>query len=158
VNETQQALTDVSKILNRAGWASKDEHSISGSGTVATTQVGHVLANSLDMIQQQPASERKTLLEELDRNIKELLEKLPQERKSEANEVVENLEMLVKQATREKPNRKWYSLSAEGLLEASGWVKGFTGSIAGPVAKVGAILWRDFSLGEKSEDDTRSQQ
>ena len=62
--------------------------------------------------------------------------------------MAENLAMLVKQATNPKPNRKWYSLSAEGLLEASKWVKDFTGDITGTVGKLGRLLWPDFSLPE----------
>jgi hypothetical protein len=54
--------------------------------------------------------------------------------------------MLVKQATNKKPDRKWYSLSAEGLLEASKFVKDFSGNIAGTVGQLGKLLWPDFSL------------
>jgi len=49
--------------------------------------------------------------------------------------------MLVKQATSEKPNRKWYSVSAEGLLEASKWVKDFSGNIAGTVGQLEKLIW-----------------
>jgi hypothetical protein len=54
--------------------------------------------------------------------------------------------MLVKQATSEKPNRKWYSLSAEGLLDAATWVKDFTGNIGGTILNLGKLLWPDFRL------------
>ena len=85
---------------------------------------------------------------ELERDAERLIEKLPADKKEEAPQVAENLEMLVKQATNPKPNRKWYSVSAEGLLEASKWVKDFTGDITGTVGKLGRLLWPDFSLPE----------
>ena len=73
-----------------------------------------------------------------------------------APQVAENLEMPVSQATNPKPNRKWISLPAEELLEASNWVKDFTGNIAGTVSQLGRLLWPDFPLpgksGEKAED------
>ena len=60
--------------------------------------------------------------------------------------MAENLEMLAKQVTSEKPNRRWYSVSAEGLLDAATWVKDFTGKIGGSVLNLGKLLWGDFQL------------
>jgi hypothetical protein len=57
-----------------------------------------------------------------------------------------NVEIIVKQATSEKPNRKWYSVSAEGLLDAAKWVKGFSGNIGGTILNLGKLLWPDFRL------------
>jgi hypothetical protein len=37
-------------------------------------------------------------------------------------------------------------VSAEGLLEASKWVKDFAGNIAGTIATLGKFIWPDFLL------------
>ena len=54
--------------------------------------------------------------------------------------------MTVKQATSEKPNRKWSSLSAKGLLEAAKWVEGFTSEIGGTILNLGKMFWPDSRL------------
>ena len=78
--------------------------------------------------------------------MKQLLASLPEDKKDEAPQVAENLEMLVKQATSEKPNRKWYSVAAGGLLDAATWVKDFSGKIGGSVLNLGKLLWPDFKV------------
>jgi hypothetical protein len=82
-------------------------------------------------------------LEAVNRDVQKLIESVPADKKEE---VAENLEMLLKQAASGKRNRKWYSVSAEGLLEASKWVKDFTGNISGTILKLGKALWPDFKL------------
>ncbi len=96
------------------------------------------------MIQQAPA-ERKELLEELRGQVQELIEQLPEDKKDEAPRVAKNLEALVNEATSSKPDRKWYSVSAEGLLEASKWTKDFAGNIVGTIGKLGKLIWPDYS-------------
>jgi hypothetical protein len=39
--------------------------------------------------------------------------------KDQAEEVAEDMKVLVEQATREKPNPKWYNVSIEGLIAAA---------------------------------------
>ena len=104
-------------------------------------QVGQTLTNCTNMIQQQAPGERKSLLEELVRQVRQLIAALPAEKQAETPQLVENLELLVKQATSAKPNRKWYSVSSEGLLEASEWVKDYSGNIAGTIMNLGKLLW-----------------
>jgi hypothetical protein len=77
---------------------------------------------------------------------KKLIELLPKDKTDEAPKIVKNLDLLVKEATNEKPDRKWYSLSAEGLLEAAKWVKDFTGKIGGSIQNLGKSIWPDFHL------------
>ena len=68
-----------------------------------------------------------TAVEEMSANLKEDL----------AKEVARDLETLVKEATSESPRKKWYQLSADGLLEAAKSV----GELAKPVtATVGTLL------------------
>lgn len=72
------------------------------------------------------------------------MEALGEEHKATA---VKNYDALVKEATSSSPDRKWYSVSAEGLLEASKWVKDFTGNIVGILINLGKKMWgADFKL------------
>jgi len=111
-------------------------------------QIAEVMTNCTNMIQMQPSEERRAWLEELQRDAKKLIESLPADKKDEAPKVAKNLELLVKEATSDKPDRKWYSVSAEGLLEASNYVKDFTGNIAGTIKSLGKAIWPDFHLPE----------
>jgi len=120
----------------------KDSHDIHARDII-NSQVGQTLTNCTNMIQQQAPGERKDLLETLRREVGELISKLPEDKKEEA---AGNLELMVKAATSAKPNRAWYSVSAEGLLEASKFVKDFSGNIAGTLGSLGKALGPDFRL------------
>lgn len=122
------------------------DNSIKVGGDVINSQVGQTLINCTNMIQQQSSGARKELLEELQRGVEQLLKKLPADKNDEATQIAENFSVVVKQATSGRPNRAWYSVSAEGLLEASKWVKDFTGNIIGTLGQLGRLLWPDFKL------------
>jgi hypothetical protein len=95
------------------------------------------------MIQQAPA-DRKALLEQLDREVPKLIEALPEEKKDEA---IQDYKLLIEQATAAKPNRKWYSVSAKSLIEASKFLNDFTGNIAGTLLNLGKKIWgADYGL------------
>jgi hypothetical protein len=111
-------------------------------------QVGQTLTNCVNMIGKQPLGKQRAWLEELQRDVKKLIDSLPADKKDEAPEVAKNLERLVEEATSAKPNRRWYSVSAVGLLEASKYVKDFTGNIAGTLKNLGKAIWPDFLLPE----------
>ena len=117
--------------------------SVNIGGDVMIGQVGQTLTNCMIMVQQQAPGERKNLLEALIFDLRKLIESLPDDKK---DEVADNLEMLVKQATGGKPNRKWYSVSAEGLLEASKWVEDFPSDHGGTILNLGKAIWPDFKL------------
>ncbi len=106
-------------------------------------QAGQTLTNCTNLIQQQAPGERKDLLEKLEKQVQQLIAALPADKQEETPHVVENLEMLVKHATSSNPNRKWYSVSSEGLLEASKWAKGYSGNIAETIANLGKLVWPD---------------
>ncbi len=108
-------------------------------------QAGQTLTNCTNMIQQQAPGEKKTALEALEKEAKALIAKLPEDKKEDA---AGNLELAVKGATSATPNRKWYDLSAEGLIEASKFVKDFSGNIVGTIKNLGKAVWPDFSLPE----------
>ena len=117
------------------------DQSIHIGGNVTNSQVGQTLTNCTNMIQQQAPGERKNLLEALVKEVQQLIAALPADKQEEAPQVAENLEMLVKQATSAKPNRKWYSVSKDGLLEASQFVKRFGVSMAGTLGSLEKLIW-----------------
>ncbi len=116
------------------------DQSIHIGGNVTNSQVGQTLTSCTNMIQQQAPGERKDLLEALVKQVEQLIAALPVDKQDEAPHVAENLEMLVKQATSAKPNRKWYSVSKDGLLEASKFVKDFGVSIAGTLGSLEKLV------------------
>ena len=61
-----------------------DDHSINIGGNVTNAQVGQTLTNCTNLIQQQAPGERKDLLEELEKQVQQLLEALPAEKQEEA--------------------------------------------------------------------------
>ena len=118
----------------------------SAGGSIINSQVGQSLTNCTNIVGLQPAGERKDLLEALTRDVERLIKAMPAEKQEDAPQVANNLEALLKQAASTKPDRKWYSLSAEGLLEASTWVKDFSGNIGGTILNLGKSIWSDFKL------------
>jgi internalin A len=118
-----------------------DDNKIIIGGNVTGSQIGQTLTNCTNMINQQAAGERKDLLTTVDQQVRDLIKMLPPDKKEEIPEIEENLEMLIKQATAAKPNRRWYDVSAEGLIEASKYVKNFSGNIAGTIKNLGKSLW-----------------
>ena len=100
-------------------------------------QVAQLMTNCTNMIQNQKEGELKTLLTKLEQEVKALLPKLPEEKREET---AGNLELLTKAVTSTKPNRAWYSVSSEGLLEAAAFVKDFTGNIAGTLGSLTKLL------------------
>lgn len=74
----------------------------------------------------------KSLLEELLVKISEVNKIVSLENSEVAQEMARSAEDLVREATSEKPRKKWYELSIEGLKEAAESI----GSIADPVLSV----------------------
>jgi internalin A len=113
-----------------------DDHSIHARD-ISNSQVGQTLTNCTNMIQQQAPGELKSLLTKLEQEVAELLLKLPEEKRAK---VEKNLTVLVTEATSAEPDREWYSVSSKGLLEASKYVKDFTGNIAGTLVSLTRVL------------------
>lgn len=132
----------------REGMTMHDDHSIKIGGNVVNSQVGGTLNNCTNMVQQQSPGTRKNLLEGLTADVRRLIESLPEQRQKEAPKLAKKLETLVEQASSSEPDREWYSLSAKGLLEASKWVKDFSGNIGGSLLNLGKLFWPDFQLSE----------
>lgn len=74
---------------------------------------------------------------------RQLTTSLPAEKQAEASG---NLELAVKGATSTPPNRKWYDVSADGLLDAAKFVGKFSREITGALTDLGKSLWSDFLL------------
>jgi internalin A len=100
-------------------------------------QVAQLMTNCTNMIQNQNVGELKTLLTKLEQEVKALLPKLPEEKREET---AKDLKLLVEEVTGGKPNPRWYSVSSKGLLEASEFVKDFTGNIAGTLGSLTKVL------------------
>lgn len=137
-----------------------EDNSINIGGDVVNSQVAHTMEHCTNLVQNQPEGPKRELLEQLQAQVREILQHLPAEKRSEAPTITEELEQLVKQATSERPNRRWYSVSAEGLLEAAGWVKDFSGNILGTLGQLGKLIWPDFDATklQKSEHAGGSHQ
>jgi hypothetical protein len=114
-----------------------DSNNITIGGNVTNSQVGQTLTQCINTVKAQAEGERKDLLLELTRQVDALIQRLPPDKHEE---VAGNLELMVKAATSAKPNRAWYSVSADGLLEATKWVSDFTSNITGTVGKLGKLL------------------
>jgi len=100
------------------------------SGTFNINQVAaETVTNSFNRVEGADVSQDlKKQLEELSKLVKQMLPKLPEDKQAKA---ADSLDILTKQATSKKPDRKWYDLSAEGLMEAAEAVAG----MAAPIGK-----------------------
>jgi internalin A len=116
-------------------------HSVNIGGNVINSQVGQTLTNCTNTIQQQAPGEQKSLLEELQKQVTQLIKALPADKQDKAPEIVDDLEMVVKEVTRAEPREKWYSLSAEGLMKAAACVKDYSGDIAGVLTELKNLVW-----------------
>lgn len=116
------------------------------TGDISHSQVGGVLENCTLTINQLENDQQKQLLSDVQKEVEKLLPLLPEDT---AKEVSEDFEKLVEVSTSENPRRRWYDVSAEGLLEASKFTKEFTGNLVGTVTQLGKCLWPDFELKKK---------
>jgi uncharacterized protein YjgD (DUF1641 family) len=93
------------------------------------------IQNSFNHVAESGAKpELKTALEELHKAVAEMCKQLPKEKH---DQVASDLEVLSKEAIAPEPRRKWYELSAEGLMDAAKAV----GQVAAPVVTaVKAVL------------------
>ena len=64
----------------------------------------------------QSSDDIKAVLQQLAQEVANLAEKLSEDK---AAELADDLERLTDEATKDNPRRKWWELSAEGILEAA---------------------------------------
>lgn len=111
-----------------------------GDGNIINAPVvaAHSISNSFHQIETSSLSvDMKSLLKELSVEVGKMVEQLPPE---QASEVARDLKTLTDEAISEKPRRKWWELSVDGLKDAAKTV----GEIGQPVietaAKVALLL------------------
>ncbi len=106
-------------------------------------QVGRTLASCTDIIRQQAPGERKELLERLQGEAQALLAKLSPDKREET---ADSFERFVREATAEKPSRRWYGMAAGSLLDTSESAQDPSGNVAGAISQLGKLIWPDFTL------------
>jgi hypothetical protein len=83
-------------------------------------------------------TELKQHLEQIHKTVEEILSKLPPEQQEE---LAEDVKVLTQQATSGKPMRKWYDVSAKGLIEAANTIGELANPIKVAVAAITALLF-----------------
>jgi hypothetical protein len=121
----------------------KNEQHVNISGTVTGNVqvdqvVGQTISNALNRIQTSEATDdlkaRLTTVQDL---IAQLVKQAPPEVQQKA---AKNLDILTKEATAKTPDRAWYEVSANGLIEAGKTVAELAGPISTAVKAVLALL------------------
>lgn len=102
-----------------------------GAQNVSVGNINQVAANTITnafntVAQSSAPQELKVELEKLNQAVTEMVKALPDEKQ---REVAQDLKTFTDEATSQSPRRKWYELSAEGLVEAAKAV----GEVAIPV-------------------------
>ena len=96
------------------------------------------ITNSFNKIGESKANDDlKEKLKVLTIEVANLAKQLPPD---QAEEVTRDLDSLTSEALAEKPRKKWYSLSAEGILEAAKFVSSMTEPISTAVKAVLTLL------------------
>lgn len=97
----------------RIGGKVKNSNIVAGNNNIVTLQV----QNSFDKAEQADIeAELKETLKQLTEAVAVMNKGLSTEKAAEA---ADDLEKLVEEATKPKPNKKWYSVSIEGLIQAA---------------------------------------
>lgn len=95
----------------------KNEISIAGSNVYGSIVAADSIRNSLNKIES--AKIRDDLKEQLmllNQAVGTMINALPKEK---AEEAADDMKRLAEEATKESPNKKWYSVSIEGLIKAA---------------------------------------
>jgi hypothetical protein len=112
-----------------------DNATISGPFNVVTAET---IQNSFNAVAKSNVSDDlKKRLQELTVQVTELAKQMPPE---QAESVARDLESLTKEATAKAPRKKWYDLSAEGLIDAAKAVAGMAAPVTTAVKAVLALL------------------
>ncbi|WP_446011798.1 COR domain-containing protein [Candidatus Electrothrix sp.] len=120
--------------------AAKNDNSVSIHGSTIGGNVisNATIQNSFNTVAQSAAEPAlKAELERLCQQVEQMLPELPEEKREEA---AQDLDSLVKEATKETPRRKWYELSAEGLIEAAKACAGMATPVTATIKGILALL------------------
>jgi hypothetical protein len=112
-NESQRRETGGTVTNIYIGGDVEGSNIISGNNNVVTQKIQNSFnkAEAADI-----QAELKETLKQLAEAVSAMSKSLPEE---QAIEVTEDLGKLVDEATKLKPNKKWYSVSIEGLIKAA---------------------------------------
>jgi len=124
-------VTNINVFVNVNG-----SNIVSGDNNVITQRIQESF-NKADAADIQ--AELKQTLKELAEAVAAMNKELPTEQASEA---ADDLEKLVDEATKPKPNKKWYSVSIEGLIQAAENLNKLGESVVNLSKKVLALLVR----------------
>jgi GTPase SAR1 family protein len=95
----------------------KIDQTIRDSSVGGSVVAAESIRDSFNLIEKaQVPEELKELLRQLTQAVEAMSKELPKEK---AEEAAEDMQVLVEQATREKPNPKWYNVSIDGLVAAA---------------------------------------
>lgn len=141
--DRKELKREVKIMIDKRDQSVTQGHRISlGSGTTisGTFIVATEIHDSFNQVQQSAADQKiKEKLELLCRQIEEMAKPLPEDKQKE---VSQDLSSFVAEATKEAPRRKWYELSAEGLIEAAKACAGIASPVIATVKDVLALLAR----------------
>jgi len=92
-----------------------------GAQNVSVGNINQVAADTINnafntVAQSSAPQDLKAELEKLNQAVAEMVKLLPEEKQ---REVAQDLKTLTDEATSSSPRKKWYELSAEGLIEAA---------------------------------------
>ena len=130
-------------IVGQGGTYQMTQNTQNFSGTFygdvnANQVVADNIQNSLNRVEAAEVSdELKARLQDVNKLVQDLVKRLPPDEQEKASR---NLDELTKQATAKKPDRRWYEVSAEGLIEAAKAVADFAKPVATAVQAVLALL------------------
>lgn len=134
ITEKSAASASVSYVINNygSGDVNMDNKSITMGDVTNTGNFSVTVADTIERsfntaAQSQAQDALKEELKKLATQVADLARQLPPEK---AEEVARDLEALTKEAVSPQPRRKWYELSADGLVEAAKTV----GQVAAPIA------------------------
>lgn len=120
-----------------------NEHRVSvgnGNSIQGDFIVGTTIQDSFNQIQQSPAGqELKEKLALLCRQVEEMAKQLPAKKRKVVSQA---LSSFVSEASKEAPRKKWYELSAEGLLDAAKACAGIASPVISTVKDVLSLLSR----------------
>lgn len=115
------------------------------SGNVNNSQIGINLDQCSLIINSNDNYELRDGLLRIENLVRKALECVPV---SEQEEIADNFKLAVDAVNLPTPNRRWYSVSAGGLVEATKFVKEVSTEMAPALIAIGKFIWPDFVLSE----------
>jgi hypothetical protein len=93
---------------------------IEGSTIHGSVVAAESIKDSFNTIEKSDAKDDlKDTLTQLTQAVEAMLKELPKEKPEQAEEAADYMKRLSEEATREKPNPKWYNVSIDGLIAAA---------------------------------------